>query len=357
MKVIRQTNKDVLKFQEEIKSVVIAKGVAIERLLTSVKQLCVDSKTVSETATKHGDEYRKYAKDPTQKVKYRDVKSQRASVKELRQMIAFIDEKDVPVGRIDTTHFERFALLAKLELQEAVDVIREANNDYIALLQYFGEDLNLPAADFFGMISQFMDAFDLASVMVEREEERKLMEARRALAREAKQRVKSIARVLQQTDVGKTGRKQRPPPPKHPELLSTPSHAVAKENKVPCTTDGNPITSPLAQDNIDAHNIKSNNSLVAEAAQNKILMKAEKMESHVTASLLNNMAASAAQTWEREHISLYHARTNQSNQSGAAEKAVKSERAVKSNGSIRKTSRLSLAVAAAAQRSRVSVPL
>lgn len=355
MKVIRQTNKDVLKFQEEIKSVVIAKGVAIERLLTSVKQLCVDSKTVSETATKHGDEYRKYAKDPTQKVKYRDVKSQRASVKELRQMIAFIDEKDVPVGRIDTTHFERFALLAKLELQEAVDIIREANNDYIALLQYFGEDLNLPAADFFGMISQFMDAFDLASVMVEREEERKLMEARRALAREAKQRVKSIARVLKQTDVGKTGRKQRPPPPKHPELLSTPSHAVAKENKVPCTA--NKSSHDIEAYNIDAHNIKSNNSLVAEAAQNKMRMKAEKMESHVTASLLNNMAASAAQTWEREHISLYHARTNQSNQSGAAEKAVKSERAVKSNGSIRKTSRLSLAVAAAAQRSRVSVPL
>ena len=355
MKVIRQTNKDVLKFQEEIKSVVIAKGVAIERLLTSVKQLCVDSKTVSETATKHGDEYRKYAKDPTQKVKYRDVKSQRASVKELRQMITFIDEKDVPVGRIDTTHFERFALLAKLELQEAVDIIREANNDYIALLQYFGEDVNLPAADFFGMISQFMDAFDLASVMVEREEEMKLMEARRALAREAKQRVKSIARVLQQTDVGKTGRKQRPPPPKHPEHLSTPSHAVAKENKVPCTA--NKSSHDIIAYNIDAHNIKSNNSLVAEAAQNKMRTKTEKMESHVTASLLNNMAASAAQTWEREHISLYHARANQSKQSGAAEKA-ESERSVKSNGSIRKTSRLSLAVAAAAaQRSRVSVPL
>ena len=349
MKVIRQTNKDVLKFQEEIKSVVIAKGVAIERLLTSVKQLCEDSKTVSETATKHGDEYRKYAKDPTQKVKYRDVKSQRASVKELRQMIAFIEEKDVPVGRIDTTHFERFALLAKLELQEAVDIIREANYDYIALLQYFGEDVNLPAADFFGMISQFMDAFDLASVMVERDEEMKLMEARRALAREAKQRVKSIARVLQQTDVGKTGRKQRPPP-KHPELLSTPSHAVAKENKVPCTA--NKSSHDIKAYNIDAHNIKFNNSLVAGAAQNEMRMKTEKMESHVTASGLNDMAASAAQTWEREHISLYHAQ-----QSGAAEKAVKSERSVKSNGSIRKTSRLSLAVAAAAQRSRVSVPL
>jgi hypothetical protein len=341
VKVIRQSNKDVLKFQEEIKSVVIAKGVAIERLLTSVKQLCVDSKTVSETATKHGDEYRKYAKDPTQKVKYRDVKSQRASVKELRQMITFIDEKDVPVGRIETTHFERFALLAKLELQKAVDILREANQDYIALLQYFGEDVNIPAADFFGMISQFMDAFDLASVMVEREEEMKLMEARRALAREAKLRVKSIARVLQQTDVGnETGRKQRPPP-KQPMFSSTTNcHAVAKENKVPSSG--------------------SIAALVAEAAQNKMRMKTEKMESHISASGLNDTSTSSvAQKRDREHISLYHARTNQSKQSGVAEQAmkqaVKSERSVKSNGSIRK-SRLSLAVAAAAQRSRASAP-
>lgn len=318
MKVIRQTHKDILKFQEEIKSVVIAKGVSIERLLTSVKQLCVDSKTVSETATKYGDEYRKYAKDPTQKVKYRDVKSQRASVKELRQMITFIDEKDVPVGRIDTTHFERFALLAKLELQKAVDSLRESNQDYIALLQYFGEDVNIPAADFFGMISHFMDAFDLASVMVEREEEMKLMEARRALAREAKLRVKSIARVLQQTDVGnETGRKQRPPP-KHPMFS--------------CTTKYN---------------------------QNKMRMKTEKMESRVTASGLNDMATSVAQKRDREHISLYHARMNQSKESGVAEQVkVKSERSVKSNGSIRKTSRLSLAVGQQQQllRSRASVP-
>lgn len=312
MKVIRQTNIDILKFQEEIKTVVIAKGVAIEHLLTSVKQLCVDCKTVAETATKHGDEYRKYAKDPTQKVKYRDVKSQRASVKELRQMITFIDEKGVPVGKIDTTHFERFALLAKLELQKAVDILREANQDYIALLQYFGEDVKIPAAVFFGMICQFMDAFDLASVMVEREEEMKLMEARRALAREAKLRVKSIARILQQTDVGN---------PKHRIFSSTTNcYSVANENKVP--------------------------SSGAEAAQNKMRLKREKM---------NDMATSVAQNSDREHISLYHARTNQSKQSGVAEQAVKSERSVKSNGSIRKTSTLSLAVAAAAQRSRASV--
>jgi hypothetical protein len=234
VKVIRQTNRDIIKFQEDIESVVLAKGVAMDRLLASTKQLCQDSKTVSEIAAKHGDEYRKCAIDPTQKVKVRDVKSQRASVKELRQMATFINEEDVPIGKTDTTHFERFGLFAKVELQKALGVIQGANQNYISVLEYYGADAKTPAADFFGAICQFILEFDQASVLVEREEEVKLNEVRRALAKEAKLRVKSIARVLKQTGVedGTTDSKQQLSSMNHPMRVRESHKAGAKEELV-----------------------------------------------------------------------------------------------------------------------------
>ena len=187
----------MLLFQQEIKSVALAKGVAVDRLVTSTKQLCQDLRIVLETAAKQGDEFRKCAPN-----KLREVKSQRASVKELRQIATFISEKDVPVGKTDTTHFERFGLFAKLELQKALDYLQEANQNYISVLEYFGEDVKTPAADFFGMICQFISSFDISLVLVEKEEEMNLTLARRALAKEAKLRVKSISRVLRRTEFG-----------------------------------------------------------------------------------------------------------------------------------------------------------
>lgn len=154
VKVLWQTDKDIIKFREDIKSVVLAKGVVMERLLTAAKQLCEDSRVVTETAAKDGEEYRNSLKDPTQKYSKGDVKAQRASVKELRQMVTFLPEKDVPIGKMDTTHFERFALFSKLELQKALGVIKEANQNYIGVLEYFSEDMKTQATDFFGMIDR-----------------------------------------------------------------------------------------------------------------------------------------------------------------------------------------------------------
>jgi hypothetical protein len=244
VKVIRQTNRDILKFQEDIKSVVLAKGVAMDRLLTSTKKLCQDSRTMSEIAAKHGDEYRKCAIDPTQKVKIRDVKSQRASVKELRQMATFINEVDVPIGKTDTTHFERFGLFAMVELQKALGVIQGANQNYISMLEYYGADAKTPAADFFGVICQFILEFDLAAVLVEREEEMKLKEARRALAKEAKLRVKSIARVLKQTDVEYGTTYSKPPlcSMNHPICVRESLKARAKEELVNCQISNHMLT-------------------------------------------------------------------------------------------------------------------
>ena len=203
IKVIRSTNIDILKFTEDIKSVVLAKGVVMERLLTSAKQLCEDSRIITETATKEGEEYRHYLKNPDANVvdkngqntgkKYekREVKAQRQSVKELRQMCTFLPEKDVPVGSSDTTHFERFALFSKLELQKALGIIKEANQDYIGVLEYFGEDMKTQTTDFFGMIDTFMESFDKVADVVEKEEEAKAKEARRELARQAKLKAKA----------------------------------------------------------------------------------------------------------------------------------------------------------------------
>ena len=209
MKVIRSTNIDILKFQEEIKSVVLAKGVVMERLLTSAKQLCEDSRIVTETATKDGEEYRAHLNNPNstlvdengqntgEKYRMREVKAQR----ELRQMCTFLPEKDVPIGKADTTHFERFALFSKLELQQALSEIKEANQMYIGVLEYFGEDMKTQATDFFGMIDTFMETFDQVADLVEKEEEAKMKEARRALAKAAKLKVKAEPRSADDADM------------------------------------------------------------------------------------------------------------------------------------------------------------
>lgn len=200
MRTIFRTNKDILTFAEEIKSVFLSKGVVVERMLNTAKKLCEDSRVVTETAAKDGDEHRKSLKDPSQKWKFQDAKAQRASVKELRQMVTFLKENEVPIGKSDTTHFERFALFSKLELQKALAVIKESNQGYIELLEYFGGDMNTQAGDFFGLLDSFLAEFDRVVDVVEKEEEEKLKETRRRLAKQAKEKVKSAFKIASGVD-------------------------------------------------------------------------------------------------------------------------------------------------------------
>jgi len=195
VKLIRETNIDVLKFKEDIKDVVVAKGVVMERLLTSAKQLCEDARVAEETATKDGDLYRQSLKNPSEQWKFTNkftnVTAQRRSVNEIRQMVTFSTERDVPVCKVNSTHFERFAAFAKLELQQALEVIKEAHQQFTETLDFFCEDTNTQVGDFFGIIDQFMIAFDKTQEQVERDEEEKLKAARRTLAKEARLKVKS----------------------------------------------------------------------------------------------------------------------------------------------------------------------
>jgi hypothetical protein len=137
----------------------------MERLLSSVKQLCEESRIVAETAAIYGEDYRKSLNDPHQKDKFSNMKSQQESVKEMRQMVTFLSEEDVPLGKTNSTHCERFSVFSKLELQKALGAIKEANQKYISLLEYFGEDMKSPQA-FFGMIDQFMERFDQAADLI-----------------------------------------------------------------------------------------------------------------------------------------------------------------------------------------------
>lgn len=186
MRVVRESNKDILKFSGDIKSVVLAKNVVIERMITTVKQLCEESRIVAETAAKYGEEYRSSLKDPQKD----DFSNANESVKEIRETVILSSEKDFPSDNNNYTHCERFALFSKLELQKALGVIKEANQNYIDLLQYFGEDMKSPQA-FFGMIDQFMEKFDQVADLIETEEQASRKTARQALAKEAKLRVKS----------------------------------------------------------------------------------------------------------------------------------------------------------------------
>ena len=163
----------------------------MERLVTTIKKLCEESRAVADIAAKDGEELRKQLKDPQQKDIF--MKPQRVSVKEIRQMVTFLSEKDVPIGNMNTTHCERFAMFSKLELQKALGVIKEANQSYIDLLLYFGEDM-MSSQAFFGMIDQFMERFDQVADRIETEEQASWKHSRRALNKEAKLRVKSASK-------------------------------------------------------------------------------------------------------------------------------------------------------------------
>merc|ERR1712238_153029 len=67
-----------------------------------------------------------------------------------------------------------------------MEVIREADKNFTGMLEYFGEETTTQASDFFAMIDQFMEAFDKALDLVEKEERTKMMEVQRQLAKEAK---------------------------------------------------------------------------------------------------------------------------------------------------------------------------
>ena len=167
MKVINQSRKELLKFKEEIASVVLAKGVIIERLLATAKQLCEESRIVTEAAFLDGEQYRKTLATHSE-WEMRDVKSQQHSVSELRHMATFLPRDEVPIGNLTNSHFERFALFAKLELKQALGVIQETNQKYINMLEFFGEDTNtkICASDFFSMLDAFMKAFDKGKLFV-----------------------------------------------------------------------------------------------------------------------------------------------------------------------------------------------
>ncbi|KAL7538804.1 hypothetical protein ACHAXR_008805 [Thalassiosira sp. AJA248-18] len=174
---------------------VLAKGITIESLLASTKQLCDDSKIVEETAATDGEGFRK-SLSSTSKWEFSVVKAQQSSVKKLQNIASFLQKEDVPIGTVNTTHFERFALFAKLELQQALEDIKEAEKEYISTLEFFGEDKKTQASDFFCMIDAFMKAFDKAVVQVEQAQEAKLKEARRALAKEAKFKARKAVKTV-----------------------------------------------------------------------------------------------------------------------------------------------------------------
>lgn len=202
VKVVQRTNEDVLKFREELgPAVAEAKGIQLERLSASANQLRKDLRIVAETSKKDGEEYRKFLRHPADP-KYKcqnHAQAQQASMNELRQMVTFLTEKEVPMCQMDSTHFERFALFSKLELQETMSAIEEANQNYISVLEYFGEDTKTQASDFFATIDQFMEAFGQALDLIEKEELMKMKKVQRRLAKEASLKLKSATEPIFET--------------------------------------------------------------------------------------------------------------------------------------------------------------
>eukprot|EP00980_Cylindrotheca_fusiformis_P027235 scaffold19459_cov135-Cylindrotheca_fusiformis.AAC.3 len=201
VKLVKKNNESLLTFSNDISFVIPAESVLLDALGSDVKALGEELVGVHKTVQ---DEAQRLEEAGELKpMSLEDLKEQKTTVRQVGKVSQF-NKIDHHTGR---TSMERFTVNAHYSCEQANASIEDVKKKYIALLNYFGEDENMPTGDFFGILRRFMREFQKAMEQVEAIENKEAKEKKREAARAAKAARKGTKKDVSATD--KKGRIRR----------------------------------------------------------------------------------------------------------------------------------------------------
>jgi len=202
VRILKPFDKELLNFKEDIVSSIKAENVMLDTLSTDIKNFSEEFETIKIIATADGESRRgedgKILNLNT-KISLTELKEQKSSVREVNG-VKFYNQMELIV---EYTPMEIFFESAEKKIHDACNQVDETKKKFVALLEYFGEDDKMTSTDFFGTLNKFTESFKVAKDYVDKQEEMKLKEEKRA-ANEAKKLAAKQARdaKLQRQDNG-----------------------------------------------------------------------------------------------------------------------------------------------------------
>ena len=164
----------------------------MDMLGTDIKKLSEDLEAIRETVTDAAESAeatgeRKFTLD--------DLKEQKTLVRRNGAVVQF-NKVDHLTGR---TPMERFFLRATNDVGALLDMSEEIKAKYENVLEFFGEDPQMPSNEFFGTMYRFMQEFKVSEKNVEKEERARQKERRRSEAK-AKAAADKAAKATSSSD-------------------------------------------------------------------------------------------------------------------------------------------------------------
>ena len=158
----------------------------MDMLAGDIQKLSHDLETIREPVTKAAE-----CAEASGERKFRleDLREQKTLLRTNGTVLQF-NKVDHLTGR---TPMERFFLRAHNEINGLVALSEDVRAKYQSLLEFFGEDREMPTNDFFGTMNKFIKEFMVSEVQVEREEKARQKEKRRSDAKAKVAATKSIA--------------------------------------------------------------------------------------------------------------------------------------------------------------------
>ena len=169
VKLVKKNDESLLYFENDLGHVIPAESVMLDSLSGEVKALQNELKDIIKIVTKDADMKEKAGDTPEQTLA--ELVEQKSIVQHLGEIPQEISTSSRLTGR---TPMERFSLNAKVACEQAFESIQSAQNKYILVLGYFGEDEKIPTGDFFGILRRFMSEWKKATKQVEKIERRKV---------------------------------------------------------------------------------------------------------------------------------------------------------------------------------------
>ena len=148
-------------FATDLAHVTAAESVLLDGLSADVKTISEDWATVHETVKTEAERLEEAGE--LKPMSLADLKEQKTAVRNTGSTTHF-NKMDHMTGR---TSMERFTLNAKVATDQAMESIENVKKKYKALLDYFGEDEQMPNSDFFGILRRFMTEWKKATDQVE----------------------------------------------------------------------------------------------------------------------------------------------------------------------------------------------
>jgi hypothetical protein len=191
VKLVKTNDSDLLNVREEIPSLGTAENVVVDGLVNELNQLNKQLQKVKETATAEGDRVREgktHVRSTSALDKLRQQKSKIKVVEEVSMYNKAESYTEIAM--------EKFAKYAEDRTNETFSRIEAVQENFKAVLTYFGENPSLSTTDFFGTLNKFIAAFDVALEHVKRIEEREIAEEKRAAARRIQEEKKRALAVV-----------------------------------------------------------------------------------------------------------------------------------------------------------------